>query len=261
MEKELIPYSTVAELVSVWLDSEKKIREGYKLLRDAEQALKDVFKDTYRFDLMKREYTLSDVDKTINDVKIDIWRELIQKMGLRRVLSVEKAKRLDKYIQEGKLEDGSPLPDITEESIMSMMKSFTANINDFLEEAVVEVFGFLRPRHGNYKTNKKFEVGKRVILSNRVHSRYRQFGYTVNYYYDAELRALDNVFHLLDGAGSVKTYRGPLIDAIETSEYGQGETDYFKFKCFKNCNLHIEFKRLDLLNKLNKVAGGANLKE
>lgn len=41
---------------------------------------------------------------------------------------------------------------------------------------------------------------------------------------------------------------------------GADETAYFRFRCFKNGNLHIEFKRLDLVARLNQVAGGARLK-
>jgi hypothetical protein len=66
----------------------------------------------------------------------------------------------------------------------------------------------------------------------------------------------------LTGRGSVlKSHNGPLYDAITDSSDGTGETEYFKFKCFKNQNLHVEFKRLDLVARLNAVAGGARLRE
>jgi hypothetical protein len=68
------------------------------------------------------------------------------------------------------------------------------------------------------------------------------------------------VFHALDGNGTIKTHRGPLIDAIEAAKDGTGETDYFRFRCFRNRNLHLEFKRLDLVAKLNTVAGGMRLR-
>jgi hypothetical protein len=60
-----------------------------------------------------------------------------------------------------------------------------------------------------------------------------------------------------DEKGCIKGHRGPLITAIlESGKDGKGETDYFKFRCFKNNNLHIEFKRLDLVKKLNGLATG-----
>ena len=77
---------------------------------------------------------------------------------------------------------------------------------------------------------------------------------------EQNIRAIDNVFHALDGNGTIKTHGGPLIDAIETAKDGTGETQYFKFRCFRNRNLHLEFKRLDVVAKLNAVAGGMRLR-
>lgn len=75
------------------------------------------------------------------------------------------------------------------------------------------------------------------------------------------LRALENVFTALDGKGSItKTHNGEIIDAINRSTDGTGETDYFRFRACRNRNLHLEFKRLDLLARLNQIAGGARLR-
>jgi len=43
-------------------------------------------------------------------------------------------------------------------------------------------------------------------------------------------------------------------------EDGIGETDYFAFRCFKNGNLHLIFKRPDLVRRLNQIAGGKRLR-
>ena len=36
-------------------------------------------------------------------------------------------------------------------------------------------------------------------------------------------------------------------------ETGTAETEYLSIKCFKNTNAHITFKRLDLVEKMNKI--------
>ena len=127
-----------------------------------------------------------------------------------------------------------------------------------IEEAVREVFEFLRPRNSRYKTNTEFEIGKRVILF-ALENKWGG-GFRVDHYREQNIRAIDNVFHALDGNGTIKSHRGPLIDAIEASKDGTGETEYFRFRCFRNRNLHLEFKRLDLVAKLNAVAGGMRLR-
>jgi hypothetical protein len=79
--------------------------------------------------------------------------------------------------------------------------------------------------------------------------------FRVSYHYENQLRALDNVFHMLD-AKPLSAYRnGDLINAINESECGAGETEYFRFKSFLNSNLHLEFKRMDLVQRLNEVGG------
>jgi len=56
------------------------------------------------------------------------------------------------------------LPDIDEAQILAMLEGTLANTGAFVEEAVQEVFEFLRPRNSRYKTNTEFEIRKRVIL-------------------------------------------------------------------------------------------------
>ena len=123
---------------------------------------------------------------------------------------------------------------------------------------LIQVFEYLPPCHSRYKTNTEFEIGKRVILfafENKWGG-----GFRVDHYREQHIRAIDNVFHALDGNGTIKTHRGPLIDAIESVKDGTGETEYFRFKCFRNRNLYLEFKRLDLVAKLNAIAGGMRLR-
>ena len=65
---------------------------------------------------------------------------------------------------------------------------------------------------------------------------------------------------MLDGKGVIETYQGPLMEAIGKTAWGQlGQTDYFKFRSYRNRNLHLEFKRLDLLAKFNEIAGAGLL--
>jgi hypothetical protein len=109
---------------------------------------------------------------------------------------------------------------------------------------------------GEYKTNDRFRVGRKVILPHRVERGYASGKFRPNYYRQQELTALDGVFHLLDGKGVMREHLGPLCKAIEASADGRGETTYFAFKCFKNGNLHLAMKRLDLVKQLNGLAAG-----
>lgn len=145
----------------------------------------------------------------------------------------------------------------------AMLEGTANNVHLYIEEMVKEVFDWLRPHHRDpYATNEKFaqELGARVVINWACESNHARGKFRVNYNRQANITALDNVFHALDGKGTIKSHHGPLTDAVYASENGTGETDYFRFRCFQNNNMHIEFKRRDLLAKLNAVAGGMTLK-
>jgi hypothetical protein len=76
---------------------------------------------------------------------------------------VKRASEIDRQINEG-----TDLPDITMDNLMGWLQSLGGQARQFLKEAIVEVFEFLRPPSLRYKTNSGFNVGRRVILANRV---------------------------------------------------------------------------------------------
>src|SRR5438874_1707477 len=215
MNTEIIPRTTLTMLVAAWRESEAEIRQAFGLLVSAEKRLKETFKpDSYLFDLSRtdnRYRRYEDPDELLKELKKDVWRVLIDRMELRRILSVKRNEELNKQIKTGK-----DLPDIDEAQILAMLEGTLANTGTFIEEAVREVFEFLRPHNSRYKTNTEFEIGKRVILSWAVERKW-DGGFHVNSYREQILRAVDNVFHALNGNGTIKTHRGPLIDAIEAS--------------------------------------------
>lgn len=262
---EIALYKTIPALVQAWQQTKADIETAYGLLNKAEGRLKDIFEDSSRLDVGRDTHGnrihYGEPEKKIAQLKKEVWRNLIERLEIKRVLSVKKAKILDDCIEKGTMEDGQPFPDITEENILNMLKSYAANIGEFKEQAVKEVFEFLRPHNSDYKTNSEFEIGKRVILGWFIEKGYGAAKFHVNYNRYAEIRALDNVFHLLDGKGITGTHYGPLFDAINASPDGRGETDYFRFKCYSNNNFHLEFKRPDLVKQLNAIAGGMNLRQ
>jgi hypothetical protein len=185
-------------------------------------------------------------------MKRKAWTVLVEKLGIKNLMSVARRKEFDKQLADG------TLPDITAETILGILLGLTAQAQEFAREAAHEVFDLLRPRGrlgSQYKTNDAFRVGRKVVLPWYVTRRYGA-GYYVNHNHEQEVTAIDGVFHLLDGKGIMREPRGPLYQAIRNSKDGKGETAYFRFRCFKNCNLHLEFRRLDLVRELNLLATG-----
>jgi len=250
---------TLAAMIGTYQQAIKSIEEAYAMLETAQKSLRAVFLDApgYRFSANERNCT--EVGKKASDeinakLKKDAWAVIVERMELRRLLSIKRRTELDGQIDKGEL------PELTVENVMALFETSAANVNTYMEEAVKEVFDYLRPSHSRYKTNTEYELGKRVILTWQVEKGWNRGKFRVNYHRDKHLTALDNVFHMIDGKGPIKTYHGPLYDAITDSPDGTGKTYYFKFRCCLNGNLHLEFLKPDLVAKLNAVAGGNRLR-
>lgn len=268
-EKGMIPRHTIAQLVGHYTEAKRKVEQACALFVSAEQDMKLAFGDdsvtAYGFDfdsiIRNRQGDFEKPESFIGAMKQSVWRRLIDKCELRKVCTVKRAAEMDKQ-----LEDIPNLPEITEANVTAMLKGNLEDLETILAELVKEVFNELRPTPGTqraqaHKTNQLWEVGHRVILTYAVERRWNGPGFTMRRGSwggkEALLRGLDNVMSILDGKGVVKSHYGPLYEAIDGCDRGElGETDYFRFRCFKNGNLHIEFKREDLLAELNRIGSG-----
>lgn len=250
---------TLAAMIGTYQQATKQVEQAYAILEQAEKSLRAVFLDapSYRFSVIERNSTDvgATASKTITaKLKKDAWAIIVERMELRRMLSIQRRTELDNQIEKGEL------PELTDENVLALFETSVANVNTYLEEAVQEVFEYLRPRSSHLKTNTEFELGKRVILTWQVEKGWSRGKFRVNYHREKYITALDNVFHMIDGKGPIKSYHGPLSDAITDSPDGTGQTDYFKFRCCLNGNLHLEFLKQALVAKLNAVAGGNRLR-
>ena len=268
MNTDIIKKQTATEMAEAYVQACQLVDEGYRTLAKAQNLLDATFSSHARFtsfDVIESRTTGFDIkerlDVTILNTVIRLrkgaWRRILDLLEIDKVITVKRLEEIRKNIEDG------ALPDIRVENIYDMVMSFAQNAPAFREELVKEVFEILRPHprwSKEYKTNSQDQVGKKVILTWMIENKYGG-GFRVRYgrSHD-ELMAIDKVFHLLDGQGIPEGYEGPLIDAIQTAADGQGETAYFKFQAYQNNNIHLTFKRLDLVKLLNQVAGGGALK-
>jgi hypothetical protein len=257
--------TTVAELVAIYEQSAADIRRAYDLIGGAEERLNQAFssKEWASVHLRARSGRVIEfgrIEDVIADLELTVWAHLVDRLELRSFLSIARAEQLDEML-EGKAGEDT-FPPLTIDNVLGFATGFRSQIDDMLREAVSEVFEFLRPRNSEYKRNSEFEVPRRIVLEHMVERKWKGDGFHPDYYRAQRLTALQNVFGALDGRGSVaKTYRGELYDAIDaTGPDGHFQTSYFRGRCFKNKNLHLEFTRLDLLARLNAIAGGKRLR-
>jgi hypothetical protein len=266
---ELVQYSKATEIAAKYAAATAEIRRLALELGTQTAALQAAFASEcgYSFDfdveltLRQRTHKLNEAgaDAMLSEMKRSAWGVLVEKLGIKKLMSPKKRDELANQlagISRGYGHDKpEELPEISAESIISVLTGFIESAPDFIEDSIREVYKWLIPCHweGGHVTNKRDRVGKKVIHTYCVEEGFSR-AFRVCCRAQGELTALDAVMHTLDGKGIVGGHYGPLVSAIETTETGTGETEYFKFKAFKNGNLHLEFKRIDLLDLFNRIS-------
>lgn len=256
---------SVEDLVAGYVQAEAEIRASFGIIRAALSRLGATLAgESWRgFHLTSRsghhETNWAAPDEHLIHLRRQVWQRLIERTQIRRAMSIAAWKKL-----EDEIEHEDP-PEVTIENVESLVAQFREDGPAMLEAAVHEIFEWLRPHNERFKTNSQFEIGDRVVLTGCV-TRGHGRTWSVNDYREQHLQALENVFTMLDGkipdhsAGYYYSRLSGAIKAVPIGDPCRGETDLFEFKGFRNTNMHLRFKRLDLVAKLNAVAGGMRLK-
>lgn len=185
----------------------------------------------------------ADIAKTARlGVDCSAWQYLLHESGMRSLMDATAREKWDKAISDGEV------PELTEANIRSTFKMLHDSRGDIFERGVVACFKGLA---WDYKTNLPQKFGKRVVMSSLT-------GYR-SYERCNELDDLMRVFSVLDGKPE-PDHRGGISSLLSragmsnySAKQGRVENDYLEIKTFKNGNGHVMFKRLDLVDKMNKI--------
>jgi hypothetical protein len=253
---DLVPAATVASICEAYAQCKGDVLEAFRLLHQVETRLKTIFEYPH---FLPDSWYLNETSgpESVTKMLRDCWSFLYRKTRVWEVCSIQQRRELEEELQRDKL------PELTELNVFAFLEKLQASLPDMFEQSLKEVFDWLRPRdrwEPKYKTNNKYHVGKKVILGYCME---RPWGrrFCVQYGKEQHLHALDNVFHLLDGRG-IARYPNDLVTTLRTcGDQGlqECETEYFACKWFGNGNLHITFKRMDLVQEINKRAGASGL--
>ena len=259
-DTDIVVKQTALELVNHYQTNQQRIAEAYDLLMEADIQTAMFFSGSFEH---AKYYTplKGEKEKALKNLRVSAWRAIVNNMGLHKFMSLKREKQFSDNCDKG------TLPEINDENVFTFLDDVIGNASEIAAESVLELYDWLRPgtrRHDPYKTNQKnarWKLGKKIILSSILQMHYGGH-FWVSVYYADRVRQLDRIFHLFDGQSiGDKSYQSPLVDAINTRSTtdNAGETTYFSFRCFQNGNLHLTFKRLDLVERLNATAGGGNI--
>jgi hypothetical protein len=248
--------ASARQMARVFEERTADLRAAFAAIAAASRELTATFSERpYRFDVnyYARGSRHVSPDDLLDDMNRAAWDHIVTHLNLRSVMSIARRKEFEEQLEKG------DIPVLTEGTVVGVILGMVGMARDFARDAVREVFDVLRPtanRHApKHKTNDAARVGRRVVLSFAVEGDYGG-GFRARGWNDNRLAAIDGVFHLLDGRTVLQERQTPLLLALKAATGGKGETEYFRFRAFKNGNLHLEFLRPDLLDRLNQVGTG-----
>jgi hypothetical protein len=240
------------EIVGCRDEALRLYREAFGMIRDAKEMVRRATGSNYAGpDLQNMSFyniERGDFEGDMNDVRkrIDsgVWEYMLDAVGLKAMMDA-------KAIEEFRKQNREDPPEATLDNLAATMGHLDGQRVAIFDRGVINLFERLDHK---FKTNPSFRLEKKIIIK----SAFGQYGGWNHYRRaDDEVRDLDRIFHLLDG----KAPKDHLADAAaavgaartRSRDQQVVETEYFTFRLMVNGNLHVVFKRADLVRGVNRI--------
>lgn len=201
----------------------------------------------YRYDCWLMEKPETAMKAISRNIDRGIWKDLMKKSGM---LSLMDAQARDEWYKNL---EGEDIPAVSEANILSTFEQLHQSKGEVFERGVINVFKGLS---WNYKTNSPCKFGTKIIVTGLV--KCDRWGFGLNWGWQRDrLADLERMLMLLDGQ-PIPDNRADvtrrLSDHIHTNRHSNRyEDEMFAIKYFQKGTAHINFKRPELLDKLNDI--------
>lgn len=199
--------------------------------------------------------------KLRNDFKKDLqragWKFIFDKMDMKKYMTRGLKEDINKFVEQQ-----TEIP-FTMKNIYHMLDMVVQTNGQRMDKGLLEVFDRITEHHHEnrhfikgWKTNSHFLVGKKFILPNQIRPA-KEYGYTNSCYTSLK----DTYYGVIgDFEKSLCYISGQDYDKIKgvnqtinRHTYGEWyESHFFKYKGYKNGNMHFEFLDADLWGKFNQ---------
>lgn len=230
--------TTLTDLLQARNDALRLIEDARRITAMAKQLLKQ--HGPY---LMPRGAEAPDDPRRVRtELDCSMWRRALDLTGFKQLMDAQAVSEFERSL-------GSDAPEFTEATIRATFIDLRINAEAMFRRGVFNVFRYLSD---DYRTNaaEPFRIGRKVIMSYMIRASYRR-GLAINHGGTDKLNDLDRVFRVLDN----KPFQPRALESAMNVAFEEGslfESNYYRARAFKNGNLHLEFKRLDLLDKVNE---------
>jgi hypothetical protein len=240
---------SVEELVGHRNRALELYQRAAELISEANAAAQDAIQESYGG------FTLSREDFAELTYKVDApafaahMRKVIDCKVWRRVLDMTRIGSLMDASTRRKFEDQlhmDPL-EFTVDNVSATLATLSGAAPVTFRQGLVTTF---RAFSKDHRTNDAYKIGRKAIFQNMISWSGLSYGYgrreTVN--------DLERCFAVLDGkAFPIVNGIADAISSAHRDKQDTAENEYFKARWYGNGNLHLEFKRLDLVDRVNRL--------
>ena len=240
MDDIVIP-QTVYDLCQARENSISLFKMAYETLKNVEQSLEGL--GTYLSPAnMIPKTDVTDFEKMLDT---NLWRHAFNQIGLLQYMDAQAKHEFEKDLDKD-------APEFTLENIKTTFFSAAADADKMFARGIVNTFHWLSSDHKT-NTNSPFKINPKAIMKYMVLTNYSG-GLRISYHGEKQERIndIDRVIKTLDRKKHQPRELETAINATFSHETVY-EDDYYRIKGFKNGNMHFEFKRQDLLDKVNLI--------
>lgn len=264
-ENALMSYNVVRDLVNRYVQAVKVFKE----LTTVKSRLNDVTGSFFGGDLgINVTLTYEEYKKALQKSG---WNYILNKMKLTKYTTKGVKEDINKFVEQQ-----TQIP-FTMRNIYHMLDLIVQTAGQRMDKAILEVFDRVTDHHHDnrhnikgWKTNSHFLVGKKFILPNQI-SPAKEYGYTTGVYtsmknaHDGVIADFEKALCFTEGINyggdeyNKNTFRwektgiNKVNDSINRNTYGEWyESHFFRYKGYKNGNMHFEFINEDIWVRFNQ---------
>lgn len=240
--KELAIPKTLSDLCNDRVKAIGMLRSAEKLLKDAEALLNTAGRYILPMDAKPR----SSIEETVKNMDRRLWSMAYDLTGLGQCMDHQARVEFNRALEK------SP-PEFTVANVREQFITALQDSDEMFSRGLVNVFLQLS-KHHKTNTNSPFKVNEKAVMEYMVNQDYGHPRISYGQAASDKLNDIDRVFKTLDG----KKHNPRELECAMNKQWSETkesvfEDDYYHARGFKNGNLHLRFKRIDLLEKANRI--------
>lgn len=255
IERLVLEYETACELAKETFESIRNKSSFFTYISTVNEREGERTSPLYSIIPFNKEFRADDLNEELDRLRRGYWELILDTKDFRDMLTNEAIQKLNRQMSTANNMEVNLV------NIRMLLTALGANQKDILTDSIVSIFEKITKYHMNeyssnihyydgWKTNDAYKINKKIVIP----ISYVGFD-DWDFKDDFDRLTFDVKQWVLD---IVKAFR--LIDVGVSDEFTsisnqEFENDLLRFKMFRNGNIHVWFKDLRLLAKLNYLCG------